>query len=364
MSSNRVPVVGILTSENPRGGFSGNRSNFRDISLAGDRWGARVYVFTPRDVDFAHRRMYGYRWIPRKKRWVRQAVPFPQVVYNRIPSRQAESEPRMQQLLRRLQTDPHVHLFNPQFFNKRDLIHWLRKYPSIQTHLPETLPYASEALQEMAHKYPRLYLKSVHGKAGADMMLLTRTKEGFQLVHQGLGQRRTMTYRTLEEVNQYLLRQRGTYLIQQAIDLATFHGRPYDLRVLVQKDGSGQWRTTGIGARLAGKKAISTHVPQGGRIAHPKQLLEHSFGKAKAEEILSRTRKLSITLAQCVEENQSALGEISADIGVDRHGQLWIFEANAKPMKFDEPAIRQLSLKRLIQYCIYLANAKPIEVEG
>lgn len=50
------------------------------------------------------------------------------------------------------------------------------------------------------------------------------------------------------------------------------------------------------------------------------------------------------------------LGEMSMDLGVDEEGGLWFFEANSRPMKFDEPAIRKLSLERIFQYSHHLAR--------
>ena len=47
---------------------------------------------------------------------------------------------------------------------------------------------------------------------------------------------------------------------------------------------------------------------------------------------------------------------MSIDLGVDKSGNLWFFEANSKPMKFDEPEIRRKSLQKLIEYGYYLYN--------
>ncbi len=49
--------------------------------------------------------------------------------------------------------------------------------------------------------------------------------------------------------------------------------RPFDLRVLVQKNSKGQWDITGVGARVAGSSSITTHVPRGGSIEDPEKLL-------------------------------------------------------------------------------------------
>ncbi|UUZ93289.1 YheC/YheD family protein [Paenibacillus sp. P25] len=49
---------------------------------------------------------------------------------------------------------------------------------------------------------------------------------------------------------------------------------------------------------------------------------------------------------------------MSMDLGVDTNGDLWFFEANSKPMKFDEPPIRKKSLENLIRYSLYLSNTR------
>jgi hypothetical protein len=52
------------------------------------------------------------------------------------------------------------------------------------------------------------------------------------------------------------------------------------------------------------------------------------------------------------------LGEMSLDLGVDTAGQMWFFEANSRPMKFDEPDIRKKSLERIVQYSQFLIRQR------
>jgi hypothetical protein len=52
------------------------------------------------------------------------------------------------------------------------------------------------------------------------------------------------------------------------------------------------------------------------------------------------------------------IGEMSLDLGIDTSGQIWFFEANSRPMKFDEPEIRKRSLERIIQYSNYLTHSR------
>ena len=147
------------------------------------------------------------------------------------------------------------------------------------------------------------------------------------------------------------------YIAQQGISLPRYQKRPFDLRVLVQKNGKGRWSITGIGARVAGSRSITTHVPRGGTIEDPQMLLQHVFGVDTAAIILRQASKTALTIAKQIEKGQrTRLGEMSMDLGVDAQGHLWFFEANAKPMKFDEPHIREKSLENTVLYCKFLAK--------
>lgn len=359
------PLIGILTTANRQGGFSGNRQNFQDLTVASYRLGGLVFVFTPEGIDEKRRRIHGFRYSPQKRRWLKVEMPFPDVVYNRIPRRADEHRPHVQQAKERLQRQYGIPLFNPSFFNKWDLYQWLHSKPELAPHLPMTARFSFSSLQEMARQFDAVYLKPIHGKAGIHFYKIVRLPSGFQLTHQLYGHRKRTVVPNWGTLRHYLAPVlKKPYIIQQAIPLATFQGRPFDLRLLVQKNGSGQWAISGIGARMAGPQAITTHVPQGGTIIHPETALNACFGPQKTAQIFESVRRLAIQIAQALEHQYGLLGELSMDIGIDRSGHPWFFEANAKPMKFDEPHIRKMSIRRFFEYCHYLSQTKKKEISA
>lgn len=123
------------------------------------------------------------------------------------------------------------------------------------------------------------------------------------------------------------------------------------------KNIRGSWSITGVGARLAGKGSITTHVPRGGSVEDPFKLLSSLFGPEDSTDLLNKVKSTAIQIARQIERASGlSHGEMSMDLGVDTLGTLWFFEANAKPMKFDEPEIRQKSLRRIFQYSSFLAG--------
>ena len=86
-------------------------------------------------------------------------------------------------------------------------------------------------------------------------------------------------------------------------------------------------------------------------------MLEGTFGTERAATILKSVPTTALLIARQIERASGiTLGEMSMDLGVDDNGGLWFFEANSRPMKFDEPAIRKLSLERIFQYAQHVAR--------
>jgi hypothetical protein len=355
------PFIAILTSDGGKP-FQGNHANFADLIRTGRKMGITVYVLTPSGLaSRTETTVTGYLLDPAAPglKWIRAKLPIPNVVYNRVPNRRAEQSPAVQKAMETISDMPGVHLFNPHFFDKWTLHQQLAASDTLKKLVPYTLKWTPNLqLDELLKKYPRLYLKQVDGKAGIGMMRISRMKNGIELIYQDKKEKTRKTFTSVDALSQTVqqLTKQLPYLIQQGIPLATFDGRPFDVRMLLQKNNQGEWELTGAGVRVAGPSSISTHVPMGGRIESLHRVIRHTF-KEKAPEILSKIKKTGLELAKYIESKQSsALGEMSIDLGIEENGTLWFFEANAKPMKFDEPDIRRLSLLRILEYALYLSG--------
>ncbi|MBP1906734.1 hypothetical protein J2Z32_003398 [Paenibacillus turicensis] len=364
------PVIAILTVSDKVKLFRGNHANFRDIVKTGREMNTLVYVVTVKDLKLHAPKVQGYGYDPNEKTWIRNWFPLPDVIYNRIPLREDENKPKVKQKIEECLEHPSIQLYNPYFFNKWRLFDWLKKSQGTKALVPDTKRLlSSKSLAGMLKQYGSLYLKPESGKAGKGIMLLQwdeASPRPLCLIIQG-HHHKNIVYRTasLPKLWKRIRKESGAcaYIMQEAIELSSYRNRHFDLRVLVQKTGKGNWMITGIGARLAGLKRITTHVPQGGSIEEPEKLLLSSFGQEMTSLLMNKLKSSAILIAKHLEKSCGyMLGEMSMDLGIDRNGKLWFFEANAKPMKFDETHIRKKSLERVIQYSHYLyRNAKQIQ---
>ncbi|AWB44048.1 endospore coat-associated protein [Paenibacillus sp. CAA11] len=357
------PVLAVLTTADPHKMFAGNRANFRDILNVGREMGFLSYVVTTRDLRLSEERVMGFTYSPDLKQWQQDIFPLPNVIYNRIPLREDERRPSVRRKIEECLSHPAIHLYNPSFFNKWQLFGWLKDSHITRPFVPETKRLRGrKSLMIMMDQFHSLYLKPESGKAGKGIMRLRfnyKDIRPYKLTISSPGKNQVYKTAMLSRLWKRLYREtEGTdYIVQQGIELCKYRGRHFDLRVLVQKTGKGQWAVTGIGARLAGPLRITTHVPQGGSVEDPEKMLLPTFGLEETTFLLSRVKANAIMIAKQIERASGKThGEMSMDLGVDSSGKLWFFEANAKPMKFDEPHIRKKSLERIFQFSQYLAK--------
>ncbi|MGO4543281.1 YheC/YheD family protein [Paenibacillus sp. 2TAB23] len=364
-------VLAILTIEDDAQLFRGNRSNFIDLIRTGQSMGFIVYVLTVKNLLLTRRSLKGYVYNESEDVWQLRLLPFPDIIYNRIPLREDEIQPSVRMKINACKKHPRVTLFNPAFFNKWDLFEWLRLSKSTKPYIPTTRKLISvSGLGRMMQRHPYLYLKPESGKAGKGIMTIKVHAEKqlpYRLKIQENKKSATYNCATIYKLWSRIQKQSGgeAYIAQQGINLASFNERRFDLRALVQKNQRGQWDITGIGARIAGVSSITTHVPRGGMIEDPEKLLVNSFNEEQARKLLIKAKNTAVLIAKQIERaSGQLLGEMSMDIGVDSAGNMWFFEANSKPMKFDEPHIRQKSLERIFHYGAYLARLKTEKAGG
>ena len=359
------PLIGILAARSEQEGisFGGMSGYFRQVIGAGEDK-SYCFAFSPKDVNWEKETVTGY--FPLKTGgWVRRKFPLPDVVYNRMQSRQAEGYTSMSSFKERFLRRS-IPLFNWSFFDKSDVYRLLVDDP-LAKHIPEShLNPAVSTIKEMLNKYGTVYLKPSGGSLGAGIYKLIRHREQrYTVRYRSRGQNKAVHYTSMDRmINMLMKHQRSRfhqYIAQQGIDLIQVESCPVDFRFHMTKDGENQWVVAAIGAKKAGKDSITTHVASGGKLLGTDQVFRLVFGE-NASQILRKVRLTAVELARAIERNYPyLLGEIGFDLGIDRSGKVWMFEANAKPGRsiFKHPTAKsgeRASLSNLIGFCKYLSK--------
>ena len=120
------------------------------------------------------------------------------------------------------------------------------------------------------------------------------------------------------------------YIIQPYLDLTSRKGQPFDVRVLMQKNGHGTWTLTGMAVRLGTPGALTSNLHGGGTAVPPLPFLLKEYGP-DGKEIMEELAAASAFLPPLLEAACGRLGELGLDFGIDSSGRIHLLEANSKP---------------------------------
>lgn len=360
------PLIGILTS-----GFTpypmrpiGERSMFFAKLLSVNKSvGAIPFVFGEEHIDWDQGLIDGYFFIDGG--WKKIRVPFPNVVYDRLPNRRTERKSALRSLKSRMQSDYLIPWYNPGFFSKLDVFERLQQDDRAAEYLPETHQFSSFSIMErMLSNYGNIYVKPANGSLGLgihQILFDKHTGDYYCRYRDNEGVNRLTKFDSLEKLMKKIFHKRNLsqMIVQQGISLMRSEKRLIDFRVHTNKDEYGQWQVAAIAAKIAGHGSVTTHVNNGGVVKSLDELFEDKEDRELYEKKLTEA---ALILSSILEKNmEGIIGEIGFDLGIDKAGKVWLFEANSKPGRsiFKHPKLRNFDLltrKLSLSFGIFLAE--------
>jgi len=206
----------------------------------------------------------------------------------------------------------------------------LRASSALAKRLPRTRPFSKHGFYEYVRRYGKVIAKPISGSGGAGVILISRTDSGRYEVHRGRHKRK---FRGKKKTYRYLRRKISRrYLLQRAISLARVGGRPFDVRVMVQRKSGSDWHVTGMLAKLAGKGYIITNIKRSGGYVLPlASALSGSNMRGNRAHVISTLRQVALAAAKRLSTYYTSQRVFGFDMGVDKNGKVWIIEANLRP---------------------------------
>lgn len=260
-----------------------------------------------------------------------EIVPTPGVIHNRAIYSQNSSG--IERLLRH-----GLLIYNSCNRYGKDQIHGLlEQNEELQSYLPVTTA-GLPGLREMMNSYTDLILKPCRGSIGQGVMRLSRDR----------GRRWIWSYLPAHSsrwVNSFVdqdmlprdLRARlasEPYLVQERIQLAEIGRRPFDLRVTVQRGWGGEWKVTGMFAKLAAPGGFVSNIARGGEAFSASHVLEQIFSGPAAAHIRMNVLSLSLAIARELEGSLPGLADIGLDIGITGGGRIYFIECNGRDQRY------------------------------
>lgn len=366
------PVLGILSHRTgkPLRLFGEQSSFLKKLIRAGRSMNILVFVFSPAEVNWKPGLIYGYTLTGTggEETWRQGIYPLPDVIYDRGLFPPGDYRRAATEFRKKMRAAAAGRYFNPAFFGKWKTHRWFMEHPTLRLHLPETvLAEKDNDVTGMIERHPEVYLKPVGGSSGRGIIKITRqTDDKYSYERRIKGRpERSQELSTAELIT--ILRPtlvKRKHIVQEGIRLAKYMGRTFDIRALVQKDGSGRWSLTGLAARVAAPNAFITNVHAGGKAEKVSTALGEafSFNSQLQEIILSGLQHLSLLACSWIEQRTGQkFGEIAVDLGVATDGRVWLIELNAVPgrtvfRRIGAPAVADRALTRPLEYTRFLTG--------
>jgi glutathione synthase/RimK-type ligase-like ATP-grasp enzyme len=233
--------------------------------------------------------------------------------------------------------------------SKWDKTRALLREPQMRSHVPITRRLHAGSLERMLLRHKMVYIKPVCGTYGNGVMKVERRTHADRASFRYQLQRKKRTFRTFSSMYRSILHHKGKrpYLVQKGIRLLTHRGRPFDIRVMVQKDRKHQWEATGMIGRVAHPLKIVTNYHSGGTPTDVRILLQPHL-KEKTAEYEKMLAQLGKTAAQVLSKAYPGVNMVGADIGVDTDFQPWIIELNTKPDPYIFKHLRNQAIYRKV----------------
>lgn len=325
-------LVGILLNAAMHRGIP--RSETGQESIANYEEAASAYGLVPcflklSDIDMESGFSMAYMNSPQGYRNV--VIPTPGVIHNRaIYSPESSGIDR---LIRK-----GILVYNSCNRYGKDQIHGLlEQNAKLHSYLPATASGLS-GLHEMMEEYPDLILKPCRGSVGAGVMRLSHVgQQRWVWSHQPSGSSEWISTFVDQDSLPRALRMRFTkthYLVQERIPLAEIGGRPFDLRVTVQRGWGGEWQVTGMFAKLAEAGSFVSNIARGGEALNCTSVLEQVFTGETAAHLRMSVTSLSLNIARELAQHLPGLADIGLDIGVTRDKKIYFIECNARDQRY------------------------------
>lgn len=255
--------------------------------------------------------------------YVYKNLNIPKVIHNRAMTSTASLRKKLTILKRK------SIVFNAKNRYMKYYIHKLLKSSFIH-HLPYSMSYSKANLRTMMGKFQSLHVKPQSSSIGKGIVQVARTNKGKWRVR--MPQSSVVGSETVAVNKVHSLAKKKKYYIQETIPLAKFKGKPYDIRVTVQRGRSGYWQVSGTVGKIAGKISYVTNVARGGSVKKTNVLLANNFSSPNA--INDDVKQLSLNIARHLGQKLDRLADVGLDIGVDNDGKPYFIEMNGRDQRY------------------------------
>lgn len=307
----------------------------------------RLISFTPRRIRWYRKRVKGFYFSDGvlKEGW----FPFPNAIYNQCYNK------RSAKITAYIGSSKVFNVINR--FNKWHIYKILESpiQSDLKNFVPETRFFNKKNLFQFLEKHYAVFLKPCYGSFGDDIFRIRYDKENKKFHIYTIVSTPKFSFEDpvlfFNKIKELVGRKK--YIVQSEISMKTLNEDLFDIRVILQKDGTGLWSVTTAFSRITPHRSIITNNMYKRKFLDELLSTLH-YSRDKQRKLTKCLYETSIKTAISLEQSLGHLGEISVDFTITDQDELKIIEVNGKPSKV---LIDELSDKNIID----LFYSKPIK---
>ncbi len=249
-------------------------------------------------------------------------------------------------------------VFNPIMPGKAAMQRILMQNPIAGLKVPDTKVIRDySTLQTMLQKHGTVYVKPSGGYGGRMVFRIAQKHRLYHVrcdrfVHGGKMESMLREHELVSLYQRFLARH--VQLIQEEIPRLMIAERHMDFRVVLCRDGQGQWKMIGIIPKLAAKDGVVTNLVGGGERVMLSKLQDY-LSTQKVEMITRHLKATSLALSNRLRSEYPLFGLVGYDLGVSPEGQVWFIEMNPKPARsLLYASMKEELAKYLVDYALFL----------
>ncbi|WP_052088025.1 YheC/YheD family protein [Paenibacillus wynnii] len=331
MTEAALGLLGIMTCRRSGTPPFTESSFYSHLCRVAPLYDLKVIVFFPDQINTASKTVTGMNW--RNGEWVSLETALPDIIYNRCFYGSQNDRNEAAAALAAL---PQALSWSRGVPDKWGVYEILKRSRRAAVLLPETLLYTGRRrLSNMlAEREYGVFLKPSAGTHGKRTLHALKQRKGGLSVR-GRDGENAVFYHNFQNQNDgfdWIDRFIGSrrYIMQPYLQLTNQSGQPFDVRVLIQKNGRGLWELTGMAVRLGNRGSLTSNLHGGGTAIPILPFLQEEYGSA-GQYIKEQLTEEAAILPPLLEAACGRLGELGLDFGIDGGGRITLLEANSKP---------------------------------
>ena len=339
------------------------------LALAANILAIDLYLFQPADYS-KHGILTGYRYIDTG--WRKQQVPLPDLIYDRSFAASHADALSNRLLLQAMHSKKPFQRLNAFLPAKWKVYRLLKHNDALLPYLPETMLLSShlQIIEQLNKKPGGLIIKPDSGMQGRGIISIQKQAVSERIHIRGRTRNNSPFMQNIENTaalfqKLHTIIKSRRYIMQPLLSLTDHLSRPFDIRILIQKDRRGIWQLTGAAIRCGSPGGVTSNLHGGGSAYPIEQFLSSRYSKEELELLRNTLTDISVHAAETLEQRLGKFAELAFDFGLDQQQRIWLLEVNSKPGRSCFKAIgdnsaHSLSILQPLHYAKYLFSiSKP-----